>query len=117
MKSGSRARNFVLKPFFEATKSLSGEKYSTASVVIVLTRGLVDVIGKVKRMTFSEPVEEVVREQRVKDKIGNVESDTLLLISMFLDPRFKFCFDDTILAERVRVMAVNAVATKLKTPI
>lgn len=53
---------YCAKAFFEATKSLSGEKYSTASVAIVLTRGLIDVMKKLKKLPFSEPVEEVVKE-------------------------------------------------------
>ena len=38
----------VLKHFEEATKSVSGEKYISASLVIVLQRGLLNVCEKLK---------------------------------------------------------------------
>lgn len=39
----------VLKPFFEATKGLSGEKYSTSSIAIVLSNGLTEVCKKLQK--------------------------------------------------------------------
>lgn len=40
----------VLKPFEEATRVVSGEKFMTASLVIVLSQGLVDVCSKISKM-------------------------------------------------------------------
>lgn len=71
---------FVLKPFFKATAFLSGEKYSTASILLqFLTRGLMDVVGKLKTMSFSEKVENVVREldRKLKENMSNVENDSI----------------------------------------
>lgn len=107
----------VLKPFFLVTKTLSGEKYAPASMVIVMSNGLFEVCDKLMARNFSSPqVFLVVSELAagVHTRLSFAEQDTILSIAMFLDPRFKTCFASTAQAESVRQKVVNFVAAKIK---
>ncbi|XP_046684616.1 uncharacterized protein LOC124370373 [Homalodisca vitripennis] len=66
----------VLKPFYTVTKTVSGEKYATGSLVIPLTNSLFTVCGKLKERNFSPLVKEVVTElnKELSKRFGNFES-------------------------------------------
>eukprot|EP00102_Acyrthosiphon_pisum_P019064 XP_016656274.1 PREDICTED: zinc finger BED domain-containing protein 1-like [Acyrthosiphon pisum] len=83
----------VLKPFEEATRVVSGEKLMTASLVIVLSQGLVDVCSKMSKMNYNPRVLDIVNKllctMLEKDTWKNLEKSRTLRRSTFLDPRFK----------------------------
>ncbi|CAG9840716.1 unnamed protein product [Diabrotica balteata] len=102
----------VLTHFEEATKSISGETYISASLVIVLQRGLVNVCEKLKLKTFSEPTIDIIQclEDGLRQRVGNVEYSNTLALCTFLDPRFKtFAFVNNDAIEAIRKLVTNIV--------
>ncbi|KAJ8909434.1 hypothetical protein NQ315_015346 [Exocentrus adspersus] len=82
----------ILKPLETLTGIMSGEKYVTASSVIILTDGLADVYEKFKmRSDFNDLSVSVVREicEGIKNRLGDLENSLSLITTTFLDPRFK----------------------------
>lgn len=83
----------ILKPFEEATKAVSGEKYMSASLVIVLARGLMDVCNKMSKMNYNPRVLDIINKLLCsmfeKDTWKNLERSKTLCRSTFMDPRFK----------------------------
>lgn len=83
----------VLRPFEEATKAVSGEKYMSASLVIVLSQGLVNVCDKMSKMKYSHRVLDIINKlwctMLEKDTWKNIEKSKTLTRCTFLDPRFK----------------------------
>lgn len=83
----------VLKPFEEATKSISGQKYMTASLVIVLVQGLFKVLNNLVKMDLTPRVllvvEKLLANMNERDGFKNMEKSKTLSRSTFLDPRFK----------------------------
>lgn len=83
----------VLKPFEEVTKVVSGEKFMTCSLVVVLSQGLVDVCSKMSKMNYNPRVLDIVNKllctMLEKDTWKNLEKSRMLCRSTFLDPRFK----------------------------
>lgn len=96
----------ILKPFEQATKSISGENYMSGSLVIVITNGLLDVCEKLLNITeLTDLSKNVIKKLQagLQDRVGNVEYSNTLAISTYLDPRFKsFVFKNADAAERVR---------------
>lgn len=68
----------VLRPFEEATKAVSGDKYMTASIVIVLSRGLKNVCNELLRQNYNPRVNDVLKKllsgMQEKDRWGNIEN-------------------------------------------
>lgn len=81
----------VLKPFERATVIVSGEKYMSASLVIVLSAQLSEVCVELSKKEFKEETKNVLSylSTGLYDRLGNVEMSTTLSICTFLDPRFK----------------------------
>jgi len=83
----------VLKPFEEAIRVVSGEKLMTASLVIVLSQGLVDVCNKMSKMNYNPRVLDIVNKllctMLEKETWKNLEKSRMLRRTTFLDPRFK----------------------------
>lgn len=83
----------VLKPFEEATKAISGQKYMTASLVIVIVQGLFKVFNSLVKMDLTPRVLLVVEKllANMNDRNGfkNAEKSKTLSRCTFLDPRFK----------------------------
>ncbi|KAL4113573.1 hypothetical protein QTP88_017180 [Uroleucon formosanum] len=83
----------VLKPFEEATRVVSGEKFMKSSLVIVLSQGLADVCSKMSKMNYNPRVLDIVNKLlcTVLEKATwkNLEKSRTLCRSTFLDPRFK----------------------------
>lgn len=95
----------VLKYFEEATKSVSGENYMSASLVIVLQGGLLSVCEKVKLAGLLDQTLSVVEclETGLKNRVGNVEYSNTLAVCTFLDPRFKgFAFKNQDALESIK---------------
>lgn len=83
----------VLRPFEEATKAVSGDKYMTASLVIVLAEGLKNVCSKLQKENYHQRVNNVLNKllsgMNDRDRWGNIIGSHTLVRCTFLDPRFK----------------------------
>ncbi|XP_050063013.1 E3 SUMO-protein ligase ZBED1-like [Aphis gossypii] len=83
----------VLKPFEEATKAISGQKYITASLVIVIVQGLFKVFDNLLKMNFTQRVLEVVEKllanMNERDSFKHMEKSKTLSRCTFLDQRFR----------------------------
>lgn len=81
----------VLKPFYDVTKTMSGESYVTGSQIIVLTEGLLYVCSLLSKKPFNEKVLEVVSQlhQGLNNRFHNIQYHRAASICTFLDPRFK----------------------------
>jgi len=83
----------VLRPFEEATKAVSGDKYMTASMVIVLSEGLKNVCNQLQNESFQPRVNIVLSRllsgMQERDRWGNIIGSHTLVRCTFLDPRFK----------------------------
>jgi len=83
----------VLRPFEEATRAVSGRKYMTASIIIVITQGLKNVCEQMIKNSFRIEVINVLQEllngMKHRDRWGTIENSKTLVRYTFLDPRFK----------------------------
>nr|CAI5857915.1 unnamed protein product [Callosobruchus analis] len=102
----------ILAPFDEATKCVSGENYMSASLVIVLTKGLLEVCENLRSTeTFSELSRQILNnlQEGIRSRLGDVEYSSTLAMSTFLDPRFKyFGFKNKDAVENVKKDVLNA---------
>jgi len=80
----------VLKPFEEVTKVVSGENYMSASLVIILYKGLKDVTDKMYFNSFDINTTQVIFELQngLQKRFSNLEMSNTLTMCTFLDPRF-----------------------------
>lgn len=81
----------ILEPMESITKVVKKEKI-TLSLIIVLCNGLLDNYNSsMMTKSFSIEIEPVVKEivENLNARFSNLESISTLLISSFLDPRFK----------------------------
>jgi len=83
----------ILKPFEEATKAISGQKYMTASLVIVIVQGLYKVCNNLLKINLSPRALIVAKKSLAnmdeRDGFKNCEKSMTLSKCTFLDPRFK----------------------------
>lgn len=83
----------ILKPFVEATKAISGQKYMTASLVIVIVQGLYKVCNSLIKMNLSPRAllvaKKLLSNMDARDGFKNCEKSMTLSKCTFLDPRFK----------------------------
>lgn len=83
----------VLRPFEEATKAVSGSKYMTASIIIVISQGLQNVCEQMAKKNFTIEVINVIQKlqggMQHRDRWGSIERSRTLVRCTFLDPRFK----------------------------
>lgn len=83
----------MLRPFEEATKAVGGDKYMTASIVIVLSQGLKNVCDELLKQNYDPRVNDVLKKllsgMQDKDRWGNIENSKTLVRCTFLDPQFK----------------------------
>ncbi|CAI6356385.1 unnamed protein product [Macrosiphum euphorbiae] len=83
----------ILKPFEEATKAISRQKYMTASLVIVIVQGLFKVFNNLLKMNLTQRVLQVVEKllanMNERDGFKHTEKSKTLSRCTFLDPRFK----------------------------
>ncbi|CAH1997729.1 unnamed protein product [Acanthoscelides obtectus] len=105
----------ILKPFEGATKTISGEKYATASLVIPLVNGLKSVCLKLTKKDFHPDVIQVVLKLNsgLFDRFESVERSNTLTACTFLDPRFKMLvFDNEQLSSNVKKNIIGIVTAK-----
>lgn len=51
----------ILRPFEEATKAVSGSNYMTASIVIVIAQGLINVYEQLQKQNYTLKVNDVIK--------------------------------------------------------
>ena len=82
----------MLLPFEEATKAVSGSKYMTASIILVISQGLKNVCEQMARKNFTVEVINVLQQllsgMNHRDRWGVIENSKTLVRCTFLDPRF-----------------------------
>ena len=102
----------VLQPFEWATKTLSGDKYATLSMVIPL---MSSILISLREMRCTVAAAEIVRKaliQAVENRFSDMEIDRTITTACILDPRFKtFMFIET----SNRLKAVEALRTEMST--
>lgn len=83
----------ILKPFYDITELMSAEKYVTLSLVIIITNGLQSVCNEMLSSNqFSHDISKnfiVQLIEGITSRLGDLESSNTLIVSTFLDPRFK----------------------------
>lgn len=106
----------ILCPFEEFTNYISGEKYPTASAVIVMVNGLMQLCEVLDKKTeLSSIVKTVLNsiKEGIQNQFKNIERSNTLSMCTFLDPRFKhvaFSSNDTI--ETVKANVKSALISK-----
>lgn len=109
----------VLKPFEEVTKTVSGENYMSASLIIILTNGLQSVTERTSTNNFNINIKQVIFELKngLTKIFSNLEQSNTLTVCTFLDPRFKhYPLNDNIASEtKTKVINVTAQIAKNKT--
>ncbi|KAJ8937228.1 hypothetical protein NQ314_011983 [Rhamnusium bicolor] len=103
----------ILRPFETATCSVSDENYLSASLVIVVTNGLLDVCSELVNIANLSDTSKIAinkLENGLRERLGNVEYSNILAMCTFLDARFKtFGFKNADAVERVRKNVISAV--------
>ncbi|CAH1110803.1 unnamed protein product [Psylliodes chrysocephalus] len=106
----------IEKELPDVTKTLSGEKYCTTSLVIPLCNGLTNIIKKLSRKELPEPMANVVQRLKsgLQERLGNVEKNNTLEISTFLDPKFKLlAFSNPSIADNVKTNLIALIAESI----
>lgn len=105
----------ILRPFEEVTKSISGEKYCTASLVIPLTNGLKNVCTILHKKNLSPSAIEVSTLLKgLNTRLNNIENSSTLLMCMFLDPRFKeITFSNANIAEHAKQLVISSLSNNI----
>lgn len=105
----------ALKPFEKVTKTISGEDYLTASLVIPLANGLFSVYKNLLDKPFSGCMKNLLIKlnKSLEDRFANLENSNTLSMSTFLDPRFKSIpFKDKKNADIAKKNIISLVAEK-----
>lgn len=105
----------VLRPLENITNVMSGERYLTASSVILLTDGLLNVFETLRKQDFMPEIQSVITTiiQSIKTRLGDLESSLSLTLATFLDLRFKnLGFSNNQVPERAK-MNVIAYVTQI----
>ncbi|CAH1104409.1 unnamed protein product [Psylliodes chrysocephalus] len=101
----------ILAPMESTTVIMSAENYVALSSVIIITNGLRDLYKDISKKSFS-PLSESVLQQIINGidtRFKNLESSSTLLLSTFLDPRFKHVgFSAESFVEKAKNLATNA---------
>lgn len=96
----------ILEPFEDDTRTVSGQQYITASLVIVITGGHLDICQQIINSNVTPVIKNVAQqlERGLKTRVGNVvEYSNTLVMCTFLDPRFKtFVFKNNDAMEKVK---------------
>lgn len=104
----------LLKPLEAVTKILSGERYVTLSSVVIIFNGLHKIYGEFKQdenMLDALPkqvLNKICEGLNDKDQICNIENSDTLIVSTFLDPRYKTVgFKDTNVGDKAKSKVTN----------
>jgi hypothetical protein len=103
----------ILKPFQNATVTISGESYCTASMVIPIRNGLVNVYSNLLKNSYSMPIRQIlpILFNGLKERLANIERSNTLIVSTFLDARFKtLAFSNVTASENRKKIVTEAVS-------
>lgn len=103
----------ILEPFENATCVISGQKYLVASLVIVITNGLLNVCHELLNREMSSIAKMVIKKLQsgIKERLGNIEYSNTLAMATFMDPRFKvLVFVNNDAVERVKKNVIAELA-------
>ncbi|XP_072400709.1 zinc finger BED domain-containing protein 4-like [Diabrotica undecimpunctata] len=110
----------ILGPLESATRTMSGEKYVTLSSVIIIANNLRKIYHRLVTnpgTSFAERptkvVEVIFNSSQMRFK--NFENSNSLIVSTFMDPRFKnIGFSDESVAERSKNLVINLLTNLLE---
>lgn len=92
------------------------EKNVTLSSVIILTKGLENIYLQIKNEDLLPIIQDMVGEflKGISDRLGDLENSQTLLVSTFLDPRFKNVgFSSDHAAERSKQLVIKLVSQEI----
>ncbi|KAJ8963767.1 hypothetical protein NQ317_019029, partial [Molorchus minor] len=95
----------ILKPMETVTNIISGEKYVTASSVIILTHGMTDVYKNLRTETITALSTEIIDSilNGIQKRLGDLENSNSLINTTILDPRYKdIGFSNTAISEKAK---------------
>ncbi|XP_049823404.1 E3 SUMO-protein ligase ZBED1 [Aethina tumida] len=107
----------ILKPLEDVTRTMSGENYLTRSSVIIFTNGLLDVYLELRSRNYCSMSKSVIVSilDGIKSRLGDVENQKSLLITTFLDPRFKnIAFSSDNVGERAKNAVMSLITDNIK---
>lgn len=107
----------ILAPLESATKTMSGEKYVTLSSVIVISNGLSKIYSRLSENQYSDVLCAVIKDinESIKHRFRNQEQSNTLLVSTFLDPRYKnIGFLNENSSERARNLVTNLLSDQIE---
>ncbi|CAH1107005.1 unnamed protein product [Psylliodes chrysocephalus] len=96
---------------------MSGQHYVTLSSVIILTKGLESMPKDLNSETSFELTRTMTSKMlnSIINRLGAIETSNSLLISTFLDPKFKnIGFLSESVAERAKKLVINIVSQKIE---
>ncbi|GBM58511.1 hypothetical protein AVEN_124721-1 [Araneus ventricosus] len=84
----------VLQPMKELTYFISGEKYPSASSVIIVVQGIQEDLKELKNKKENHAVFGLMEslESELMMRVGSLEESSIFTNSTFLDPRYKIFF-------------------------
>ncbi|KAJ8923077.1 hypothetical protein NQ315_001629 [Exocentrus adspersus] len=106
----------ILEPMESVTKMMSSQDYVCISSIIILTEGLERVYKEMqKRITSTLPGNVILEFLKgIQIRLGDLEISETLLVSTFLDPRFKNVgFSNETVAQAAKKIVENLVYNKI----
>ncbi|KAF9816277.1 hypothetical protein SFRURICE_003828, partial [Spodoptera frugiperda] len=111
----NKMKGIILHPCEEVTRELSSQKYITGSLVIPITVGLIKALEQLgEQHVFMSDIDKIRQDLigNIKRRFYNLNNSKTFGNCMFLDPRFKFYFDDPHVAEETKRRMVSLVAAQ-----
>lgn len=109
----------IITPFETFLKSLHEEKYLTSSLAIILSKGLETMLKELSQQSFHEVTTTVLKKciEETVDRFSSLYNNNILLISTFLDPRFKDVIFEANVKEHLKqtisnIVSLNVVPSK-----
>lgn len=108
----------IIKPFETFIKSLSEEKYITSSLAIILSKGLETMLRDLSLKTYHTVTHTVLSKfiEETVEQFNYLYSNNILLISTFLDPRFKDVIFESNIKENLKQSITNIVTANAIPP-
>lgn len=106
----------VLQPMEEVTKIICGQNYVTLSSVIILTKGLENIYNEFKNSEQSPIIKDMTDTflNGISERLGDLENSKTLLVSTFVDPRFKnIGFSSAFVGDRAKKLVITLVSNKI----
>lgn len=108
----------ILKPLESITNIMSGETYATGSYAIILTNGIVEVYSNFRKdESYSALSQTIINtiSLEINTRLGNLEISNSLILTTFLDPRFKnLGFTCNNIAAKAKEVAISQITSRIK---